>query len=543
MDALERARGTTLIAVIRKELRNHLASFRFWVGALLTIVLASASTWIAARDYSLRLQSYRERVASNQRELQNLSVYSYLQPLVVRPPEPLSVLDPGTATRLGTDVAIHLFAVPDKATGEHGGNEFLASFPTLGLTTIVSLVLGLLALLLTYDAVIGEREDGMLRAVFAHRVTRQTVLAGKLVGGVLTLSLPLGVALLVSLSLFRWEAKVALTPDQWLRVAGLTGAYLAYLSLMLLVGLLISLRVSSSSRALGIAVLVWFVLTIVVPGVAWRAASDLVVTEGAKRIVARERAALLAERDRLFAQQRRRDPLRSVFSGFMAISFITGENQAVRYRYGSAPFYDSLAAYHHFETEAGRRYAARLFAAQERYEERLRTGERLGTALAAISPAFLLDRLSEAFAGTSIAEHDRFLEACRRYRTSVLDYLERKGAFRSWRWFTDDPPERLLPWPRYLGLRPEEVDPARARSLFSRLDEPEIAARVRRDQEAIERDPSRRLHLDDMPRFTYHGPTFLSALRLGAAEAGALLILNFFAAAAAWARFRRYDLG
>lgn len=532
-----------LTAIIQKELRNHLASVRFWVGAVLTIVLAAASTWIAARGYNLRRQSYRERVASQQRELQSLSVYSYLQPLVVRPPEPLSVFDPGFEARLGTNVAIHLFTVPVKATGEHEGNEFLVSFPTFGLTTIVSLVLGLLALLLTYDTMVGERKDGMLRALFAHCVRRQAVLAGKLAGGVLALSLPLGVAFLVSLSLFGWEAKVALSSDQWLRVAGLAGAYIAYLSLMLLVGLLISLSVGSSSRALGIAVLVWFVFTIVIPGAARKVASDLITTEGVERSAARKSAALLAQRDQLLAQERRRDPLRSVFSGAMAISFITGENRAVRYRYGSASYYDSLRAYYRFEAETGRQYAARLFAVQEQYEERLRTGERLGTTLAALSPAFLLDLLSESFTGTSIAEHDRFLQACRRYRLSLLEYLERKGAFRSWRWFTDDPPERLRPWPYYLGLRPEEVDPARARPLFSRLSEPAIATRVRQDQEAIERDPSRHLHLEDLPRFTYRGPSFLTALRLGATEAGALLMLNVLAAAAAWARFRRYDLG
>jgi ABC-2 type transport system permease protein len=542
MNAVDEPRKD-VTAIILKELRNHLASFRFWVGALLTVVLAAASAWISARDYSLRLHNYRERMASQQRELQSLSVYSYLQPLVVRPPEALSVLDTGAETRLGTDVAIHLFAVPVEATGKHGGNEFLVSFPPLGLTTIVSLVLGLLALLLTYDAVVGEREDGMLRAVFANRVTRQAVLAGKLAGGLLALSLPLGAALLVSLSLFGWETKVALSSDQWLRVAGLGLAYLAYLSLMLLVGLLISLSVGSSSRALGLAVLVWFVFTIVVPDVAWRVASDLVATESAKQSVARESAALTVQRDQLLAQERQRDPLRSAFSGHRAMSYTSGENQAVRYRNGSAPYYDSLAAYYRLEAEIGRRYAVRLFAAQEQYEERLRTGERLGATLAALSPAFLLDRLSESFAGTSVAEHDRFLKACRRYRLSLLEYLERKGAFHSWRWFTDDPPERLLPWPHYLGLQPEEVDPARARPLFSRLSEPRIAAQVRQDQEAIERDPSRRLHLEDMPRFTYRGPSFLVALRLGAAEAGALLILNVLAVVVAWARFRRYDLG
>jgi len=530
-------------AIARKEVLNHLASFRFWAGALLAVVLAASSTWIAARDYDLRLSGYRERVASAQRKLGAVSVYSYLQPLAIRPPEPLSVLDQGFDSRLGTDVAIHLFAIPSEAKGGQQGNELLASAPAVDLTTVVSVVLGLLALLLTCDAVTGERESGMLRAVFANGVPRRTVLAGKLAGSLLTIALPLGACLLVSLSIFRLAVKTPLTPDQWLRVAGLVGSYVGYLLLALLLGLLISLHVRGTSRALGIAVLSWFFLTIVVPGAAWAAASDLVATEAVKRSAELEIAALTAEYDQRLARELRRAPLRAVFSGHRALSFASGEHRSVRYRHGSAAYYDALAEYYRFEAETGVRYAARVFEIRRRYEERLRRGERLGAALASLSPAFLLDRLSESFAGTSVAEHDRFLTACRRYRTELLAYLARQGAQQSWRWFTDDPPGRLRPWPSYLGLSPEQVPPAEASRLFSRLSEPGVETRVRQDRERAQNDASRLLPLNGMPRFSYQGPAFLGSLRRGAAEAAALLILNALAAGAAWARFRRYDLG
>jgi ABC-type transport system involved in multi-copper enzyme maturation permease subunit len=530
-------------AIAGKELHNHLASFRFWVGALLTIVLAYSSTLIAARDYNLRLSRYRDRVASHQQELAAVSVYSYLQPVLIRPPEPLSVLDQGLDSRLGTEVAIHGFSIPVEATSAYGGNELLISLPTVDLTTIVSVVLGLLALLLTHDAIVGEREDGMLRAVFANSVTRSTVFAGKLAGGLLALLLPLAVGLLVSLALFRFEVKAALTADQGLRLAGLVGGYVAYLSLMVLLGLLISLHFRSASRALGMAVLVWFALTVVLPGVTRTVASDLIDTEAARRSSERESGEWTAAQSRQLGQELRRDPLRAIFSGNTAISVAKGENGAIRYRNGSAAYYDSLASYYRFESESGARNAATVFAIQQRYEARLRAGERLAAALALVSPASLLDLLSEAFAGTSIAEHDRFLAASRAYRLTLLAYLERRDAFRSWRWFTDDSPARLRPWPLYLGLSPDEVPPERVAALFSRLSEPAVAARVRQDREEILRDPARLLSLQDLPRFAYRSLGFSTSLRQGAAAASALLLFNLLAAASAWRRFRRYELG
>jgi len=530
-------------AIVGKELRNHLASFRFWVGALLTIVLAYSSTLIAARDYNLRLSRYRDRVASHQQELRAVSVYSYLQPVLVRPPEPLSVLDQGLDSRLGTEVAIHGFSIPIEAAAGYGGNELLVSLPAVDLTTIVSVVLGLLALLLTHDAITGEREDGMLRAVFANRVTRQTVLAGKLVGDLVALLLPLTIGLLVSLGLFRFEVRPSLTADQWLRVAGLAGGYVIYLSLMVLLGFLISLHFRTTSRALGISVLVWFVLTIALPAATRALASDLIDTEEARRSSEREIGKLMAEQSRQLGQEFRREPLRASFSGHTAISVAKGGNRAERYRNGSAAYYDSLASYYRFEVQSGARNATRIFAVQQRYEARLRAGEKLEWTLAAVSPAFLLDLLSEAFAGTSISEHDRFLAASRAYRLTLLAYMEGKGAFRSWRWFTDDKPAALHPWPLYLGLSPEEVPPGRVAALFSRLSEPAVAARVRQDREEAQRDPTRHLPLGDLPRFAYRSLDFSTSLRQGAAAAAALLLFNVLAAGAAWARFRRYELG
>ncbi|MDP9120210.1 MAG: ABC transporter permease subunit [Acidobacteriota bacterium] len=532
-----------LRAVAGKELLNHWVSFRFWAGALSAVLLAASSTRIAALDYNLRLSDYRERVAAAQSELRTVSVYSYLQPLLVRPPEALSVLDQGFDASLGTEVTIHLFAIPVEATGRQRGNEFLPSFPVVDLTRVVGVVLGLLALLLTCDAAIGEREDGTLRALLACGASRWQVLAGKLAGSLCAIALPLAAGLAVSLAVFQLTVATPLSGGQWLRVLGLTGAYGAYLSLMLLLGLFISLHVPNSSRALSVSLLVWFVLTIVIPGTAWAIAGDLLTPERARRQTERETAEAAAGLDRRLAERFRRSPLRATVSGHTAVSFASGEHRAVRYRYGSAAYYDALTDYYRYETAAGAIEAADVFALQQRYEARLRQGERLGAALATLSPTFLLDRLAESFSGTSLAEYDHFLAECRRYRLALLGYLGRKGAPRSWRWFTDDPPGGLKPWPRYLGLAPEEVGAERARQLFNRLSEPGVEARVRHDRAAIESDPSRRLSLDDMPRFRYRGPGLAGALRRGAAEGGALLLLNALAAIAVCVRFRHYELG
>ncbi|HVT58592.1 MAG TPA: ABC transporter permease subunit [Thermoanaerobaculia bacterium] len=531
-----------LRAIAKKEMLNHLRSFRFWAGALLSILLAALSTVITAPDYNLRLRSYEERVAGERRELRSVSTYSYLQPLLVRPPERLSILDQGLEPRLGTEVAINLFSIPVEATGEPRGNEFLASLPALDLTLVVSLVLGLLALLLTCDSITSEKEEGTLRAILANGMPRWAVLVGKLAGNLATIALPLGGALLVSLAISNLVVQQPLTLDQWLRVAGLAGSYVAYLSLMLLCGLLISLYAPGTSQALGVSVLLGFGLTIIIPGAAWAAANGLSTKSRAERLTEQRIEALTVEYERRLAEEFKRSGLRSVPSGYRASSFASGPNRAVRYRNGAAAYYDALAAYYRFEAASGIRYAAEALALRRHDLGQLRSGERLGAALGALSPATILYGLSEPFAGTSIAEYDRFITACQGYRLQFVAYLETKGAFQSWRWFTDDSPGQLHPWPGYFGLTPEQVSPQQVSLLFSRLTEPAVAARAMRDQETIANDRSRPLALRDLPPFSYRPDSFSGSLRRGAANAVAFLLLDALAVTAAVARFRRYEL-
>lgn len=531
-------------ACVKKELLHHVASFRFWVGTLLTIVLAAASTWIAARDYELRLERYRDRLAAHEDELRSVSVYSFLQPLAVRPPEPLSVLDRGFDARLGTDVRIHLFAVPTEATGGSRGNELLVPLPAaeVDLTTIVAVVLGLLALLLACDAVIGEREEGTLRTVLAQGVRRRTLLAGKVLGGLLTLALPLAAALLVSSAILMVTVGPESYEGRGLRILGLVVSYLIYLGLMFLLGLLVSLGVRSSSRALSSAVLLWLVTVIVLPVVAGSVAGSLVdIQEAASRAEQHSRRLAEAEHrqlDAAFARQ----PLLRTFSGHTASFYANGSNRAVRYRNGSAAFYDALRNYYRFEVQSGMRQAERLYAVRRGYEERLRQSERFGVRLAAVSPAFLLDRLSESFSGTSLEDYDAFLADCRSHRLALIAFLHRRGAFRSWRWFTDDSPERLHPWPRFLDLHPEDVVAADVRDLFNRLSAAEVRQKVQLQRNAIETDPSRRLDPSDLPRFSYRSPGFLECVRRALPEGFALLLLLALTAAAVCVRFARYEV-
>jgi ABC-type transport system involved in multi-copper enzyme maturation permease subunit len=77
-------------------------------------------------------------------------------------------------------------------------NPVLSLFPAFNPLTFVTLVMSLMALVFSFDAVCGEKEQGTLKATLANPVPRGTLLAGKWLGGLAALLLPFVLGCLVT---------------------------------------------------------------------------------------------------------------------------------------------------------------------------------------------------------------------------------------------------------------------------------------------------------------------------------------------------------
>ncbi len=136
-------------------------------------------------------------------------------------------------------------------------------------TTIVSLaslavfLIPLIALLLAYDAIVGEEERGTLLLLLAYPLSRLQLLAGKFLGhgAILAVStgLGFGVAGLV-IALFSNQAG---GPKLWTALGFfiLTATLLGWS--FVAIAYLISVSVGEKSKAAGLALMVWLVLVLV----------------------------------------------------------------------------------------------------------------------------------------------------------------------------------------------------------------------------------------------------------------------------------------
>jgi ABC-type transport system involved in multi-copper enzyme maturation permease subunit len=506
--------------IVRKEVTQNLLTTRFLTCLILSLFLIVFGALVGSREYRERLSDYGGLLSEEQNKLADVRVFSHIKPVVSRRPSPLTLFNLGYTDRVGNTVRITHTSVPFRASGGGLENDILALFPSFDVMGVVRYVLGLLALLLSFDAVSGEREAGTLRLVLSNPVSRATVALGKYLGGAVTLLVPLTVGFLAALFFLNINSPVGLSGHEWTRALMIVLSGALYLSTMLLIGLLLSALTHRSSTTLMLAMLVWLLLVVVVPNLSTFLASQAIEVETDRALRARVEA-LEAEAESVIEDFEGRLPPSQVMGDLS----IYGIDEEVLVRLGRPERYAWLLDYYTYRNEQWIRYADRIWDVRRNHLYQLTRQAALAHGVSRVSPAYLVDRITQNFSGSGLQDHEDFMNAARQYRSELIDYVQKRGGYRSRTWFTDDPPgqEPLVLDPETFDRNNMDMD--RAWSLLA----------------AAREDPSRVLDLSDMPMFQEHTAGLAERLRRSSEEITLLVGLNIILFGLYSCAFTRYD--
>ena len=117
----------------------------------------------------------------------------------------------------------------------------------------------LIALLLGFDAIVGERERGSLDLLLAHPITRGELLLGKYLG----LALALSLAMLAGLAAVGVVLARQFGPRALFHYTGFVGSALLMGLAFLSLAVLISVLSKDRTRASGAAIVLWFLFVLV----------------------------------------------------------------------------------------------------------------------------------------------------------------------------------------------------------------------------------------------------------------------------------------
>jgi len=252
--------------IAKRELHSNVITFRFFISLVLSLTLITASAYMFAADYRIRLDKYNTNAESHRESLEGIKVHVQIESGAERFPSPLGFLSIGSDKKLGNTISgITFKEVPREAVGQSGGNFLMNIFPSLDVALIIRVVLSLLALLLSYDAISGERERGTLAVMLSNSVPRHHILLGKITGGMISIAIPLTVGLLTGLMVVLFYGSSALKGSEWIRIGLVFLCSLLYLSAIFMLGVLVSARTRGSATSLVILLFIWVVLVMLWP--------------------------------------------------------------------------------------------------------------------------------------------------------------------------------------------------------------------------------------------------------------------------------------
>ena len=395
-----------LAHLIKKEFLDSLLNQRFIALAIFSIILMPLSAFINYKYYDARKASYDNQLAQyledNDSE-QASAMRAYRSPVI------LSSLARGTEPYMPI-----FFQFKSTSTGgyddptepgniEAGEFSVLSTFGNFDFLFLVQVVFSLLAILLAFDMIAGEKERGTLKAVLANRVPRDSIILGKFLGGfaVLWVTFLIGFLLLyLVLSLFNGQFLSAVTLPRVLFILGCSTLFLAG---FFCIGLMVSTFCYSTRTAIVVLLVVWVVMQLVIPkagemiaAVASPVRSEYDVQVERQRILEEEISAMQNEAGEIFSEESGRTNLQDAFAALR-------DNE---------PWVEQFQVrYQELFRDSKKRQMDRLREVTQAWEREKEEQRSLGSAIALVSPATALTFLVSDAAGTGDLAYQQYREA------------------------------------------------------------------------------------------------------------------------------------
>ena len=398
--------------ITKREIYDNLNSLRFALTTVLLLALMVTNAVRHLREHPKRVQRYQDAVTESLNRLRDRADDSFFTLAQHGPgnfykkPSPLHFCAEGGETLLSDMVEVeepHVFAADSEDNVLLQGPWSL-SYPDANLQNksvgpdvsqadwafIIGYVLSLIALLFTFDAISGEREHGTLRLILANSIPRHTVLLGKFLGALLSISIPFTLAVLVNLLLIATAKTVHLTAEAWGRLGIIFCLALLYTSLFLALGLLVSTRVQRSAVSLIVLLLTWITLVVFMPSTLASIASSF---------------SPAGSFDKFWDQRNRaQEDLWDKYEEWLWSDEV--DDKTLR---AKSDFYVE-------HVERSERWREERLKYQSAQMHRAR-------AITSISPATLLQHLIEAFAGTGFERHLQFVENTQHYARQFREFI------------------------------------------------------------------------------------------------------------------------
>ena len=424
--------------ILKKDLYSNIQDAKIQTLAIAILFFSIVVTLLGVFEYKIKNERYHVEQAANLEQLYKNQVYATLNPKVIKMPTPLAIFNKGVEANFGNSYTFNTLDIPYQADKIYEANAYIESFINLDLSVIFIWFFSLISILLAYDSVVREREDGTLKLMFVSRLSKLDLYISKIIASILSISFVLFMSLLIITAIFLFTSWIEFNLQLCYALLLFFILTLLYSIFWITVAMTCSIIFKSSAQSLIASLTVWILFLIVVPTV-------VKTIIGNTDYINEKNEITMMHEDIMknYYDQRQEVLERDFYPLYNNLQFLTlGGNVDGEPIWAPNPATRNAAINYYNTLNPLKRDIAdqKFVVADEKYLVLLQKDIRRLGRLSNLSPVMLFERISMQISGTSYEDQFSFLTQFRTYRNQVIDFLMKRNAFGSDRWFTPDDP-------------------------------------------------------------------------------------------------------
>ncbi len=403
--------------LIIKEFKNIIQSPKFVAVFITGSVLIILSIFMGIQEYRTNIDQYNTGLKETDQDLREETSWGSASIIAHRKPDPMQIFISGVNNDIGRLTNISHYSDISLLNSNYSDNPIFAFFRFMDLAFIIQVVLSLIAILFTYDAINGERETGTMKLIFANSVSRFKYLMAKWFGSWIGLIVPLLIPISLGLLLVL-VFNVPFKTLHWLKLGNFFLISLAYFTFFITFGLLVSTLTRESATSFLVLIVCWIVFVLLVPRIGTMAAGQLVSVPGTAEIESQKSA---FEHDLWNKHER---VLAETWSSRNAASQDMTAEERKQYQD------DQMWTWMQEDDEARKKVQQEIAEMGRKMREDLRNRkirqEKLGFLLSRFSPASSYQLAAMNLAETDIGLKYRYEQAMEEYKTQFTSFVDGK---------------------------------------------------------------------------------------------------------------------
>lgn len=275
-------------SLLKKEIQDTFKTTKFIVAFAAYVILIPLALYTGEKHYEARLASHQQALSIYENSLKGSKGSLDVSPQVLYQPTSLMILSRDMTPYMPEGYIISADEGIKIKMGKFPPRLFEKMFGHFDLIFVISVLVSLLSVLVIYDAVSGEKDQGMLRLVFSYPVPRSYFLLAKYLGALLASGACLLTGFLAGLALLATLTNFPFSQEFFVVLLAVFVLTVLYCSAALLLGLVVSTFTHRPSNSLLVAITLWMLFVLVVPRLGMLAAENLAPVDSPRTLSLQE---------------------------------------------------------------------------------------------------------------------------------------------------------------------------------------------------------------------------------------------------------------